>query len=302
MTDPRDLLGRIPLLVDADREAIPIERLGGLTNLVYRVGFDGRDYLLRIAGKGTEEYIDRANEHRDARAAARAGVSAEVLFFDESDGLMLASWIDGETLNAERYRQPGRVERSADALRRLHSSGESFGKRFDVFEQIDEYLALVEKLDANVPDGYDEVRREAAGVRKVLEAQPAPLAPCHCDPLAENFIDDGSRVHIVDWEYAGNNDPMWDLGDLSVEAEFDGDQDERLLRGYFGGEVPADQRGRMVAYKMLCDLLWTLWGVVQHANGNQAEDFWSYSVNRFERCRRLLAEPHFAAAVAAIRG
>ena len=100
MTNPRDLLGRIPLFAGADREAIPMERLGGLTNLVYRVGLDGRDYLLRIAGKGTEEYIDRANEHRDARAAARAGVSAEVLFFDESDGLMLASWIDGETLNA----------------------------------------------------------------------------------------------------------------------------------------------------------------------------------------------------------
>lgn len=286
--------------VDAAPGEVRAERLGGLTNRVYRVETGGRNYLLRIPGQGTEEYIDRAAEKHDALAAAQAGVSARVLHFDVDTGVMLAEYIDGVTLDAERFADAGAVRRSAEALKRLHGSCQPFQRRFEVFEQIDEYLALVESLDASVPDGYAQVRDRAAEVRRVLEAKPAKLAPCHCDPLAENFIDTGSQVYIVDWEYAGNNDPMWDLGDLSVEAGFDGDRDELLLATYFGGRPPADQVGRMVAYKMLCDLLWTLWGVVQHANGNPAEDFWSYAVNRFERCQRLMAEPGFARAVASI--
>lgn len=300
MTDPIEQLRTIPGFSDADATTITIERLGGLTNLVYRVNAAGADYLLRIPGKGTEEYIDRAAEKRDAIAAAEAGVSAQVLHFDASTGVMLAEYIDGVTLDADRFRDEGSVRRSADAFRRLHTSGRTFVKRFEVFEQIDEYLGLIEKLNAKVPDGYEAVRERASGIREVLESKPAVLAPCHCDPLAENFIDTGERVYIVDWEYAGNNDPMWDLGDLSVEAGFDADQDALLLRTYFDGSPPAEQVGRMAAYKMLCDLLWTLWGVVQHANGNPAEDFWAYSVGRFERCQRLMADPAFERTVASI--
>ncbi len=300
MNDAIEQLRAIPGFVDVDDRGVDVERLGGLTNVVYRVNVAGVDYLLRIPGKGTEEYIDRRAEKRDAISAAEAGVSAKVLHFDESSGVMLAEYIDGVTLNAERFKDPGSVRRSAEAFRRLHTSGREFVKRFEVFEQIDEYLGLIEKLNARVPDGYEAVRERASGVRRVLEAKPAALAPCHCDPLAENFIDTGERVYIVDWEYAGNNDPMWDLGDLSVEGGFDADQDALLLRAYFGGEPPADQAGRMVAYKMLCDLLWTLWGVVQHANDNPVEDFWSYAVNRFERCQRLMADPAFERAVASI--
>jgi len=98
------------------------------------------------------------------------------------------------------------------------------------------------------------------------------------------------------------NDPMWDLGDLSVEAGFDGAQDGELLQGYFAGEVKAAEHGRMVIYKAMCDLLWTLWGLIQHANRNPADDFWTYSVNRFERCKALMATPAFARHLTEVRG
>ena len=71
--------------------------------------------------------------------------------------------------------------------------------------------------------------------RAALDAHPAALAPCHCDPLCENFLDTGERMWIVDWEYSGMNDPLWDLGDLSVEGEFGPEEDEELLAAYFGG-------------------------------------------------------------------
>jgi len=106
---------------------------------------------------------------------------------------------------------------------------------------------------------------------------------------------------LVDWEYAGMNDPMWDLGDLSVEAEFGPAQDEALLRAYFGAAVPPAEAGRMVISKGLCDLVWTLWGLIQVMNDNPVDDFWAYALNRFERCRRLMASAEFARAIEDVR-
>jgi thiamine kinase-like enzyme len=283
------------------KEPDDVERLGGLTNLVYRVGIGGQDYLLRIAGEGTAEYIDRSVEAHNARVAADAGVSAEVLFFDESDGLMLAGYIPhAATMNAERFKDLGACRRAAKAFRQMHDCGRDFRTVFDVFEKMDEYLALLATLKAPVPDGYEDVKREADAVRKALAVHPARLAPCHCDPLAENFLDTAERMWIVDWEYSGNNDPMWDLGDLSVEAEFGPEQEEAMMHAYFDGPPPAAQLGRMVLYKAMCDLLWTLWGVIQHANGNPAEDFWAYAETRFERCRKLMARADFPGHVDAV--
>jgi thiamine kinase-like enzyme len=94
---------------------------------------------------------------------------------------------------------------------------------------------------------------------------------------------------------------MWDLGDLSVEAGFGPDQDAALMAAYFDGAPPAEQVGRMVLYKAMCDLLWTLWGVIQHANDNPADDFWAYAVKRLDRCRTLMAGPDFARHLDAVR-
>ncbi len=288
----RDALSRVPLF--AGRMPKTWERLGGLTNLVFRVNYGSADYLLRIAGEGTADYIDRAVELQNARVAADAGVSAGVLYFDESDGLMIAEYIgDATTMNTESFKDTGACGRAALAFRQLHRCGKEFRSVFDVFRKIDEYLVLLAELKAELPGGYDDVKREAGTVRKALREHPARLAPCHCDPLAENFLDDGERMWIVDWEYSGMNDPMWDLGDLSVEAEFGPAQDAAMMTAYFDGEPPADQLGRMVLYKAMCDLLWTLWGVIQHANKNPADDFWAYATQRFDRCRDLMASADF---------
>ncbi|MBT4521267.1 MAG: phosphotransferase family protein [Halieaceae bacterium] len=162
-----------------------IERLGGLTNLVFRVQHEQQHYLLRLPGKGTEEYINRADEHRAAQIAADAGVSAQLYYFDESNGIMLAEFIEGATLNSERFKDIGSVRRAGRALHRMHSSGEKFAKPFNVFEQIDEYLELVVKLNASLPEGYTQVKNDAGQVRRALQSSPVPLVPCHCDPLAE---------------------------------------------------------------------------------------------------------------------
>jgi len=296
------VLERIPLFDGMRSQDMGAQRLGGLTNRNYRIDCPAGRFVLRLAGEGTSEYIDRAVEEHNARVAAQAGVNAEVLFFDPSDGTMLCRYIDHSvTMNTERFNHHDAVARAARAFRQLHQCGFTFESRFELFEQIDNYLAMVRKLSAALPDGYDAVHKQAQAVRTALSSHELPLAPCHCDPLAENFLDTGERMVIIDFEYSGNNDPMWDLGDLSVEAEFDHEQDRILMSAYFEGAPPAFDLGRMVLYKAMCDLLWTLWGVVQHANNNPAEDFWAYAVNRLGRCKVLMSSDEFPRHIEAVR-
>ncbi len=305
MEDPDealDAMARIPQFAGAALGTASVARLAGLTNRNYRVTIGNEQFVLRIPGEGTSEYINRRHEAAAARTAAAAGVNAEVLFFDETDGLMLTRFIDGAaTMNAERFRDLSAVARAATAFRRVHDCGKSFATEFNLFQKMDEYLDYLRKKDARIPDGYAEVQRDAEAVRAALNARPAALRPCHCDPLAENFLDTGERIFIIDWEYAGNNDPMWDLGDVSVEAGFGPDQDAALAEAYFGGKPPAAQVGRMVMYKAMCDLLWTLWGVIQVVNENPADDFWAYAVNRFERCSKLMGGVEFGRHLDAVR-
>jgi thiamine kinase-like enzyme len=186
-------------------------------------------------------------------------------------------------------------------FRRLHDSGAKFPFRFELFAMIDDYLKVLSGKDVALPSGYHEVVREAdQNVRAALAVHELPLVACHCDPLCENFLDTGERMWIVDWEYAGMNDPLWDLGDLCVEAGFDAAQEEEMMRAYFGGEPKPAEHGRIVIYKAMCDLLWTLWGLIQLANNNPADDFRAYADGRFARCKALMDTPAFAAHVAAV--
>ena len=294
-------LDRVPEFEALDRAQFGIEKLGGLTNQNYKVTTSLGVFVLRMPGAGTSEYISRENESLAARITSEIGVNAPLIYFDARDGVQLTRFIEGGvTMNAERFKDLGSVRRAAQSLKRVHDCGRPFKNRFELFQMIDEYLDILAKKDAPLPDGYHDVKREAGAVRHALNARALPIVPCHCDPLAENFLDTGKQVYVIDWEYAGNNDPMWDLGDVSVEAAFGPDQDEALLQAYFDGAPTANDRGRMVLYKAMCDLLWTLWGIIQYVNKNPADDFWGYAVNRFERCKALMGRSDFGAHLSAV--
>jgi thiamine kinase-like enzyme len=283
-------------------DSYPVTRLGGLTNLVFRVELERGTYVLRLPGAGTEDYIDRRVELHNATVAAEAGVSAELVRARAETGLMLTRCIENiVTMTPEGFAsRAGAPGRAGRALRDLHGCGQAFESRFDLFPMIDDYLAILKEKNSELPPGYAGVVAAAQPAREALAAHPAALAPCHCDPLCENFLDDGERMWIVDWEYSGMNDPLWDLGDLSVEAGLTQAQEMEMLRAYFGAEPTPAQIGRMTVYKAMCDLLWTLWGLIQHADGNPAEDFWAYAVGRFERCKALMDAPEFNGHVAAV--
>jgi thiamine kinase-like enzyme len=287
---------------DVSPENTRISRMGGLTNLVYRVETGDRQVVVRIPGEGTEEYIDRAVEVHNAHVAARAGIGPEILAADAATGVMISTCVpDIVTMTPELFAtRPGAPARAGRALRSLHNAPEPFKFRFELFAMIDEYLTLLSTRDVELPEGYENVVAQAGPVRDLLLQKPGKLVPSHCDPLCENFLDDGERMWIVDFEYSGMNDALWDLGDLSVEAGMTPQQEHEMLSAYFGAPPTAAQTGRMVIYKAMCDLLWTLWGLIQHADGNPAEDFMAYANGRFSRCRALMLDPAFATHIDAV--
>ena len=280
-----------------------IKRLGGMTNLVHLVETKKTNLIVRIPGKGTEEYINREIEYKNASAAWRAGISAEIIWADVKEGVMISKAINEiETMTPNLFSsRKGSPARAGHALAKLHNSGEIFDFRFELFNMIDDYLKILSTKDVDLPEGYHDIVKAAEPVKVSLEANPTPLAPCHCDPLCENFLDDGKNMWIVDWEYSGMNDPLWDLGDLSVEAGMNEAQENEMLEAYFGKAPTSAQKGRVIIYKAMCDLLWTLWGLIQYADKNPAEDFWAYSIERFERCKLLMLNSNFVKHIDAIK-
>jgi len=280
-----------------------IKRLGGMTNIVHLVETKDINLIVRIPGKGTEDYINRKFEYNNGMAAWRAGISAEIVWADVNNGVMVSKAINEiETMTPNLFSsRKGSPARAGYALAKLHNSGETFDFRFELFNMIDDYLKILSTKDVDLPEGYHDIVKAAEPIKELLETNPVPLAPCHCDPLCENFLDDGKNMWIVDWEYSGMNDPLWDLGDLSVEAGMNEDQENEMLKAYFGKEPTAAQKGRVIIYKAMCDLLWTLWGLIQYADKNPAEDFWAYSIERFERCKVLMQNSNFVKHIDAIK-
>ncbi len=297
-------LARVPFFDNVRREFIELDRLGGaLTNVCYKVTIGSKAYVLRLAGEGTSEYIDRTVEEHNARVASEAGVNAEVVFFDPRDGTMVTRFVEGVSMDAgEGFgRDPGAPVRAARALGKVHRLGGIFRSRFDVFAEMDGYLSLLRGRRASLPGDYHEVGRKARAARRALEASPVSLVPSHNDPWPGNLLDADGRIYLIDWEYSGMNDPMWDLADLSVEAGFGPGQDRAMMEAYRGGPVPPALYSRLEVYKAMSDLHWAVWGFVQHAKGNPAEDFWTYALERLARSNTRMSGADFSRHVGAVR-
>ena len=264
------------------REARVTPLSGGITNRNFKVEVDGESYVLRIGGRDTELLgIDRYNEHEASIAASRVGIAPEVLRYQS--GYLVTRFVDGE---------PGRiddVEEVARMLRRFHESTRISG-RFDAFRVVEAYRATAIENGVPVPADYDQAYEIARTIER-LRAD-VPQKPCHNDLLAANFINDGSRLWIVDWEYAGMGDPYFDLGNFAVNNGLDEAAEARFLAAY-----GADDADGFVLMRFMSDFREAMWGVVQQALSELDVDFVAYAAEHFERLARTAAEPRFRAAL-----
>lgn len=267
-----------------------LTRMGGLTNHTYKVTMAGGDeYVVRIPGEGTEELIVRADEMVSTKLACDLGVDAEMLYFGQ-DGAKVTRYIkNAVTMSAETIAAPRHIEQVAAIFRKMHTSGADTGVPFEVFEMAEGYEKII--ADNRVPmyDDYAEKKREVMRIKAEVDAAvPAKKVPCHNDPLCENWVEGDGRMYLIDWEYAGMNDGMWDVADVSIEAGFGAEQDKLLLTAYLDREPTAVDEKHFLASKIYVDYLWTLWAKTRVPYDGQPMEDWA--AERYARLKGFIDE------------
>jgi len=284
----------IPLFAGRSATDILVDRLGGQTNSNFLITVDGARYVLRIAGVGTETIINRKNDAANSQVASEIGVSTKVLFVDESTGVMLREYVDGVPLEIEDFRNPEKIEHAARAIKAVHESNRIFESRFDILEKLDEYEAMVRNAGGPVPIDYFEQAKLSDGARRMMKNFPVDLRPCHNDLVAPNFLDVGNRFLVLDWEYSGMNDPMFDLAALAAEADLTLEDEQHLFASYFPGGVPPLDACRMTIYRVLWNQWVTLWAMNQIANWSVGDNFWDWGMVHFAKYKQGVVADAFS--------
>lgn len=255
---------------------------GGLTNRNYRVRTtSGRQYVARFSStKSSLLAIDREAEFRNSRSAAAVGIGPTVVDFSPAHGIMIVEWIEGRTFQAATLDDPEQLRRVAAACRRLHS-GPRFGNDFDMFAIQRRYLDIVSEFGFRLPSDYLEFEPQLELLRAALGASATGTVPCHNDLLPANIMDDG-RIWFIDFEYSGNNDPCFELGNIWSEAALPLDRLDHLVTAYYG-TASAALIARARLYGLMSNYGWTLWAGIQDAVSDVDFDFWSWGMEKYAR-------------------
>jgi thiamine kinase-like enzyme len=276
---------------------VSVEELGGgITNHNFKVLVEGEAFVLRIGGKDTDLLgIDRRAERAAARMAAAIGVGAEVLTVVEPEGYLVTRFITGNPVPLERMRDPEMIERVAASLRAIHGAP-AIPSRFNAHRVVEAYAATAARRGVTIPADYHWAKNVSGHVEKARG--PQPEVPCHNDLLNANFIDDGRRIRIVDWEYAGMGDRFFDLGNLSIKHDFEPQDERRLLEAY-SGELRDRDLATVRVMRFMGAFFEAMWGVVQQGISELDFDFKAYADENFDRLRRIAADPQFEGWIAA---
>lgn len=265
---------------------------GGLTNTNYKVTVEGTPFFVRIPGASTELLaVDRQNEYENSKAAATAGVGPKVIHYIPEDKVMVLEFILGKTMSYDSFQAPGMPTRIAQSLKMLHS-GPRFYSDFNMFRLTEYYLKIVKEYEVKIPDGYYERILTVKRIEQAMLALPIPTVPCNNDLLAENYIDDGNMLRLIDFEYSGNNDPCFELGNTCQELKYDEMRITELCEAYFG-KTTAGKLARMKLNMIMSDVGWTLWAAIQQKISKIDYDFWGWAIERWGRAIEKMDSPQF---------
>lgn len=260
---------------------------GGMTNNNYKILINGENYILRVAGAGTENMINRKNEMINSKLASEIGINPEVFACNENVGIKITKFIEGaETLNGRTSKKDNNMKLITTILRDLHKSNMKMENTFDVFNEIVKYEDILKGLNGKLFEDYYIIRRTVMSLKELMIEYGFKIVPSHNDTVPENFVKDkNGKLFLIDWEYSGLNDEMWDLAAHSLECEFTDDDDELFLNMYFQGNVKRNDRVKMLMNKICQDFLWSVWALIKKAEG---VDFGIYGENRYNRSKRNL--------------
>jgi len=265
---------------------------GGLTNRNVKVVTPDGAYVVRCSGSDAALLgIDRDAEHSNTRAAFEAGAGAEVFDYRPDLGVLVIGFLPGRALDDDAFADPGVLRRAAAACRRLHA-GPRFVGDFDMFARQAAYRRTVAEQGFPLPPAYDDHADAWAAVRRVVTGRPRADVPCNNDLLAGNFIDDGERIWLIDYEYSGNHDAAFELGNTCTECEFPPERVEAYAEAYYGAPSRGDiARVRLGALRSAYG--WALWGFIQAASSPLDFDFHGWGMHRFEKAARTFTSDGF---------
>jgi thiamine kinase-like enzyme len=298
------LVGAMQRVPEIAGRALTLRPLsGGITNrnfLIEAAGTEER-WVIRLAGNDTHLLgISREVEHAATVAAAGVGVGPEVTAFIRPEGYLVTRFIVGSPVSDEAVHRPETLRRVADSLRRIHD-GPAIPGLFVPFRIVEAYRALALARGVPIPIEYELAQSVARRIELAFLTSPVELRPCHNDLLNANFIDDGARIRIVDWEYAGMGDPFFDLGNFSINHELTSEEDSQLLAAYDGLARPA-RLARLTLMRTVSDFREAMWGVLQQGISSLDVDFVAYAGEHFERLLDGAATPSFERALRVAAG
>ncbi|HHY52859.1 MAG TPA: phosphotransferase [Clostridiales bacterium] len=272
-----------------------VSPMGGLTNRTrnFKVDTPGKSYTVRLGGDWSGEVLERKAEYLCAKLAHRSGIPTNLLHFDEQTGMKICHFIPGVAMTPEMMGESQHIQQVAEIFHRLHSCGETVPVDFDYVGKLNRYENQLRRLTSGefFPD-YDRVRGRVLELFEQVSTAGATYVPCHNDPVLENFIlgEDG-KIYLIDWEYGGMNDFMWDLAALSLECGWDTPREQLFIKYYFGKEVTPEIWRRFLIFKIFPDFLWSVWGRIWAAEGGDSTDFdyYAYGAMRYHRAVRNLS-------------
>jgi thiamine kinase-like enzyme len=277
------------------REGGVLQLEGGITNRNFRVNFGGTDYVVRLPGKDTGMLgIDREAERLATKKAAELRLGPKVAAMLDQPACLVTCFVESREMTAAELREPRSIEEVGRALRGFHHSGLELPTDFFVSEIVSDYAEVARSRGGALPEGFEHARdcarKVVKAVRKNAEHQPVP---CHNDLLTANFLHDGERIVIVDWEYAGMGDPFFDLGNFAVNNELGDADEERLLAVYFGEEATPRRRAALKLFRFMSDFREAMWGVVQTRVSELDFDFGAYADKHFRRLAETSGDKRF---------
>lgn len=296
------LFDQIGLLAGRPRRLVQLS--GGLTNRNVKITTPDGVYVARCVDTAANLLgIDRDREHHNSVAAEQAGVGARVLDYRPDLGVLLLSYIEGKTLENHDFQRDGVIAKAARACRTLHD-GPRFRGRFDMFERQPAYLRTAQDHGFRIPADYHDHAHAFAAAKRALEATETVTVPCNNDLLAGNFIEDGDRMWLIDYEYSGNNDPCFELGNIWSECALSLDQLDELVTAYYG-RPRRHKTARAHLQGIVAKYGWTLWGCIQYGSSAIEFDFWEWAMERYEAAVAAFRDPGYGRLlddVAAIEG
>ena len=274
------------------RARIGRELAGGTTNRNIVVEVASELFVLRIAGDETDLLdIDRHVEREANARAATLGIAPEVVAFLEPEGYLVTRFVPGRELSSEQLAAPDRVRDVAGLVRAFHRSGPLSGA-FDCFRIPQRHRDVAAARGVAIPAAYERAAEYATEIEAAFAASPEAPAPCHNDLLSANFLADGDRLWLLDWEYAGMNDRYFDLGNFAANNELDADAETALLVAYFGETTPR-RAARLTLMRIMSSFREAMWGVAQQAISTLDFDFVGYARVSFEHLLRGASRPEY---------